>query len=86
MLIINAYRHPGQRTPTAAFVSLLNLLTLHKSALLVGDLNAHHASWGDGKTDSTGTALLKVIDDLDLLILNDRLPTLLTPPPAPCLQ
>ncbi|XP_011699453.1 PREDICTED: RNA-directed DNA polymerase from mobile element jockey-like [Wasmannia auropunctata] len=44
------------------------------------DFNAHHSSWGCGKTDVVGRNLLDTLDRLNLVITNNRSPTLLTPP------
>ncbi|KAL0859177.1 hypothetical protein ABMA27_011001 [Loxostege sticticalis] len=39
--------------------------------LVMGDLNAHHTSWGCYSSDSAGSLLLDLLDDLNLCILND---------------
>lgn len=37
-------------------------------------------AWGCDTSDCIGRALISIIDDLDLVILNDRSPTLIQPP------
>lgn len=39
--------------------------------ILMGDINAHSIEWGSFKTNSYGTAVQEIVDELNLQILND---------------
>ena len=45
---------------------------LPRPLLLTGDLNAHHPLWGGKYTNAIGRDIEKIIEDLDLCLLNDR--------------
>ncbi|XP_011685485.1 PREDICTED: uncharacterized protein LOC105448537 [Wasmannia auropunctata] len=80
LVIINVYRHPNKRTPTTVLTALFELANTYNNILFVDDFNAHHSSWGCGKTDAVGRNLADVLDSLNMVITNNRSPTLLTPP------
>ena len=43
--------------------------------LIMGDLNAHHEIWHSGKSDASGIAIEKFLEDNEFLLLNDDSPT-----------
>lgn len=47
--------------------------------VVVGDLNAHHPSWGSHKEDIRGTRLAQLLDDSGCSVLNDGRPTRFDP-------
>lgn len=79
-LIVNIYRHPGTPTPYSQFERLLNLANKFPQAILMGDLNAHHAYWGNVYEDGAGRSLAKAIDNYNYAILSDCSPTMILPP------
>lgn len=42
-----------------------------KPFLLMGDFNAHSTEWGSFKTDRWGRAILEIVEELDLIMLNN---------------
>ncbi|KYN18880.1 hypothetical protein ALC57_08799, partial [Trachymyrmex cornetzi] len=75
VIIVNVYRHPGQRTPASFFRSLLNSLQGYKNLIILGDLNAHHPAWGSRTYSNSGRTLHQIIGEYDLFILNEKAPT-----------
>ncbi|XP_018371334.1 PREDICTED: RNA-directed DNA polymerase from mobile element jockey-like [Trachymyrmex cornetzi] len=75
VIIVNVYRHPGQRTPASFFRSLLNSLQGYKNLIILGDLNAHHPAWGSRTYSNSGRTLHQIIGEYDMFILNDKAPT-----------
>lgn len=51
--------------------------SLEAPFVVVGDINAHHTSWGSRKTDSKGKIWAEFIEESDLRLLNDGSPTFL---------
>ena len=47
--------------------------------LLVGDFNSHNPMWGSATTNNKGNVIEKLIDNLQLCLLNDKSPTYLHP-------
>lgn len=69
------------RPTTGMFAELNHILSvLPKPFIVLGDLNCHHKAWGCSKSNYYGEELLKIIDDLNLCILNNGSPTRLTRP------
>jgi len=86
LAIINIYHHPNQTTPLALFDQLIStLLNTFSKIIFVGDFNAHYPWWGCEYEDSAGKTLSSIIEDHNLVILNDRLPTILLRLNAKCL-
>ncbi|XP_018374746.1 PREDICTED: RNA-directed DNA polymerase from mobile element jockey-like [Trachymyrmex cornetzi] len=75
VIIVNVYRHLGQRTPASFFRSLLNSLQGYKNLIILGDFNAHHPAWGSGTHSSSGRTLHQIIGEYDLFIFNGKAPT-----------
>ncbi|XP_018359706.1 PREDICTED: uncharacterized protein LOC108758958, partial [Trachymyrmex cornetzi] len=75
VIIVNVYRHPGQRTPASFFRSLLNSLQGYKNLIILGDFNAHHPAWGSRTHSSSGRTLHQLIEEYDLFMLNGKAPT-----------
>jgi len=46
----------------------------------MGDINAHHTWWGCDFDDQVGKTLSRIIEVYELVIANDRAPTILLPP------
>lgn len=78
--IVNLYRHSGSYTPVEVFRNIFESFGRDDNVLILGDFNSHHVAWGCETTDRVGRALISVIDDLNLVVLNDRFPTLVQPP------
>ena len=51
--------------------ALRDLLENHRNCILIGDLNAHHPSWGHQSTNVKGKEVRKLCKDFDLAIMND---------------
>jgi hypothetical protein len=64
--IINVYDRLGQLDETF----YRGVLNLH-NAIVVGDFNAHHLSWGGRYTNRKGADLLKLIDECAMVVHND---------------
>jgi len=76
--IINIYRHPNQNTPFTAMDQLYSaMLNKYNKVIFTGDFNAHHSWWGCEYEDPAGRILAQIIDTHDLVILNDKLPTII---------
>jgi len=83
LAIINIYRHPNQTTPFAMFDQFIStLLNSFNKIIFVGDFNAHHLWWGCEYEDSADKTLSRIIEGHNLVILNDRFPTILLRPNA----
>ena len=54
---------------------LEQILSTHRNVLLIGDLNAHHASWYGSHSCVDGEAIVSFINEHDLCILNNDSPT-----------
>ncbi|RNA15166.1 RNA-directed DNA polymerase from transposon X, partial [Brachionus plicatilis] len=54
-------------TPKAGQLVMSN----HKYAILLGDLNAHHISWYNKKINKRGYSLMKILDQHNLSVIND---------------
>ncbi|KAG5863974.1 hypothetical protein JTB14_000527 [Gonioctena quinquepunctata] len=54
--------------------------SLNGSVILMGDLNAHHKSWGGNTNNYNGNMIVDIAEDHHLIIMNDGSPTRLTPP------
>jgi len=50
--------------------------------IITGGVNAYHPWWECDYEDSAGKILSRLIDAYNLIIINDRLPTILLPPNA----
>lgn len=72
--LINVYAPPLLGLPGKFLEGIVNLPSL----VLVGDFNAHHPSWGYSTADASGTALANILEPTDLVILNNKIPTLFT--------
>ncbi|KYN13622.1 RNA-directed DNA polymerase from mobile element jockey, partial [Trachymyrmex cornetzi] len=70
VIIVNVYRHPGQRTPASFFRSLLNSLQGYKNLIILGDLNAHHPAWGSRTYSNSGRTLHQIIGEYDITKTN----------------
>ena len=73
LTICNIYISPSF---TLTYKDVENLIRqLDKPFIIVGDINAHSDQWGSTSTDRRGKIFEKIIDDLDLNILNSGIPT-----------
>jgi len=83
LAVINIYRHPNQLT---SFFILDHLMSFtfdrYKNIIFIGDMNAHHSWWKFDYENNAGKILSRLIDTYNLVVLNDRLPTILLPPNA----
>ncbi|KYN12202.1 hypothetical protein ALC57_15634 [Trachymyrmex cornetzi] len=70
-------------TPVSFYRSLFGVLHSTKHFLILGDFNAHHSAWGCRRRSVAGVRLLRAVEEMDLVILNDGgTPTLLHPSPG----
>lgn len=49
--------------------------TLGNRSIILGDLNGHGKMWGSQKTDSRGKIIEEILNENNLIILNENLPT-----------
>lgn len=69
---VSIYIPPRKQTPQEIKQELIDLIKqLPKPFILLGDFNAHSTEWGSFKTDRWGTAILEVVQKLNLHILNN---------------
>lgn len=69
-------------SPTALLISELDSIisSLPPPLVVVGDFNCHHTMWGSHLCDSSSSALLDLLDNNNLCLLNDGSPTRRTSP------
>ena len=72
--IINFYNKPSN----IFSVNLLNFLSTFNSAVICGDFNAHHPTWGSAAANSSGSNLVNFLNDGNHVLLNLSVPTHLT--------
>ncbi|CAF4938878.1 unnamed protein product [Pieris macdunnoughi] len=51
------------------------ILSVPPPVVMLGDFNAHHVSWGCHSSDSFGSLLLDLLDDINISVLNNGCPT-----------
>lgn len=57
LYIISLYKHPGN-TSLQIWNKLVNFIPSLNNVILMGDVNAHHVSWGSSHLDNMGKLLL----------------------------
>ena len=72
--IINVYNKPSN----IFSANLLNFLSTFNSAVICGDFNAHHPTWGSAAANSSGSNLVNFLNDGNHVLLNLSVPTHLT--------
>ncbi|CAH0550742.1 unnamed protein product [Brassicogethes aeneus] len=65
--IIGIYCPPQDKIPKNAFYSELN-----GQLLIMGDLNAHHNTWGSAQVNHNGKIIFEFIKDKNLIVTNDH--------------
>jgi len=80
VLIFNMYRHPNSQTPSSFFRKLFSYISSFKYAILLGDFNAHHYTWDNGKQDRSGEYIYRNFESTNLVLLNDGSCTHISPP------
>ena len=77
LTIVNVYIPPVSSCPPRHSPDLNPLLNILDDALIVGDLNAHHAGWFSTLSDARGEALAADIENSPFCVLNADSPTCL---------
>lgn len=72
-LQIAAYYNPPNQPLNETLLQYI--FSLGNYTMLIGDLNAHHPIWNSNHTNQSGSTIYKLINDLQLCILNDDAPT-----------
>ena len=80
LAVICAYMPPGSTADLSMWQSLLARSSFCASVLLCGDFNALSGLWGSSCTNAAGRLISGLVSDLDLVPLNDSLPTFLAGP------
>ena len=80
LAVICAYMPPGSAADLSMWQSLLARSSSCASVLLCGDFNALSGLWGSSCTNAAGRLISGLVSDLDLVPLNDSLPTFLAGP------
>jgi len=80
MVLLNVYRHPNSFTPFSFFRNFFSFISTYKYAILVGDFNAHHLAWDDGKQNRSGEYIFRNLETFSVVILNDDISTYISPP------
>ena len=70
--ILNIYNPPGNMLDLDFLYPLSNL---HKSLLIVGDLNSHSPLWSPSRPDLNGEKIDKFLEDSNFAVLNTDTPT-----------
>jgi hypothetical protein len=78
--VVNLYIWGSLPLDIVALRALLSKIP--KPFVLTGDLNAHHPLWGSYDTNSAGTKLVEILEDLELTVINDGRATYISPPIA----
>lgn len=76
LTICSLYLSPSKTYSKQELTQLVNQLPT--PFLIMGDLNAHSQRWGSDQCNLQGKVLEDIIDDFDLCILNNSLPTFLS--------
>ena len=71
MNIINIYNRPSNNLSPV----LLNLVSANETFVFCGDFNAHHPAWGSASVNTSGSHLMRFIDNGDHVLLNTSVPT-----------
>lgn len=75
-LTIVSFYSPPNCTPRFTKSKFNNFIkSLSHPMIVAGDFNAHHTVWGCDSVDSRGRALVDVMEENDLVLLNDGNPT-----------
>jgi len=77
---VNIYRHSNKVIPLSILDNLLYFLFAKYKNVIAADVNVHYSWWGCDHEDSAGKTLSRLNDIHNLIIINDRLPTILLPP------
>jgi len=80
LVIFNIYRHPNLQTPFSFYRRLFSYILSFKHVLLLGDFNAHHPAWDNGKQDRSGKFLYRNYESYNFVLLNDGSCTHVSPP------
>lgn len=73
LFIYNVYVHPGKCIHKQLWENIGR--DIQYPAIICGDFNCHHTSWGEPQDDPNGVSLFEWIQDEDLILLNDGTPT-----------
>ncbi|XP_050498825.1 probable RNA-directed DNA polymerase from transposon BS isoform X1 [Diabrotica virgifera virgifera] len=76
--ILSIYRPPKSKSSINDWTNIFS--QVNNSAIIGGDFNAHHTIWGSSYNDTVGTQLINTADDLNLIVINNGEPTVLTRP------
>ena len=73
--IVNVYFPPRDPDFSTHLEKLSEILFLYPDAIIAGDFNCRHPSWGDRVTNPNGEMLYDFIESNDLIISNDLVTT-----------
>ncbi|KAJ8973460.1 hypothetical protein NQ317_013454 [Molorchus minor] len=76
--ILNVYSEPKNKISQKAFDDFI--ATLSGQIMIMGDLNAHHPTWGSADTNHNGKTIMEIIHQNNLAIRNDGSSTRLVGP------
>jgi len=82
VVLLNVYRHPNSFTPFSFFRNLFSFISTYKYAILLGDFNAHHTAWDDGRQNRSGEYIYRNLETFGVVIMNDGSSTYISPPGA----
>ena len=71
--VLSVYLSPNHPIPPNQIHDLFSQIS--QPCIIMGDFNAHHVTWGCATTNQRGTQLFNVINALDLMPINNRVPT-----------
>ena len=80
LAVVCAYMPPNSTADLSTWQSLLARTSTCVSVLLCGDFNAHSGLSGSSCVNAAGRLISGLLSDLDLVPLNDSLPTFLAGP------
>ena len=80
LAVVCAYMPPGADSDLLEWRSVFACVPNGAAILFCGDLNAHSGSWGAPCSNAAGRLISGLVCDLDLIPLNDSLPTFLAGP------
>lgn len=80
LVIVALYKNPSFNIKYEHWIQVFSSLRKADNIIFAGDFNSHNPSWGCSIADSAGKSLEKAASDCHLCILNNGMPTRITPP------